>query len=124
MTSFPSDLIDQLDAARTVDLETTGRKTGRGRRTTMWVVVGDRVPYVRSEYGDAGQWYRNALADPRVAVLVGGRRVEARATRVEDPQTWRQVSDAFQTKYRTSSAVGVMTGAAVEPMTLMLEPAG
>ena len=124
MSSFPSDLIEQLDAARTIDLETTGRKTGQRRRTTMWVVVGDGVPYVRSEYGDAGQWYRNALADPHVAVLVAERRVEARATRVEDRDTWRQVSDGFRTKYRTSSAVGVMTDAAVEPMTLVLEPAG
>jgi deazaflavin-dependent oxidoreductase (nitroreductase family) len=123
MTTLPSDLIEQLDAARTIDVETTGRKTGRRRRTTVWVVVADGVPYVRSEYGDAGQWYRNALTDPHVAVVVGGRRVEARATRVEDPETWGQVSDAFQTKYRTSSAVGVMTDAAVEPMTLVLEPA-
>ena len=123
MDSFAPDVVAAFDSANTVDVETVGRRTGRQRRTTVWVVVSDGVPYVRSEYGDAGQWYRNALVEPTVKVHLGGRAVDAVATRVDDAATQTAVSDALREKYRRSSAVGVMVDPAVEPMTLALAPA-
>jgi deazaflavin-dependent oxidoreductase (nitroreductase family) len=119
---FPSDVVALLDSAREVDIGTVGRRTGSPRRTTIWIVVDDGVPYVRSEYGDDGQWYRNAIAQPHVTLAVRGRPFPALAVRVDDVPTWRRVSDAFKAKYRGSGAVRVMVRAEVEPMTLALEP--
>ncbi|TWV42527.1 nitroreductase family deazaflavin-dependent oxidoreductase [Streptomyces misionensis] len=54
-------------------LETTGRVSGRPRRTP---VGGRRVGgafWLVSEYGFASQYVRNIQADPRVRVRVGGR---------------------------------------------------
>lgn len=115
--------MEQLAKAPEIDIETMGRRTGRTRRATVWAVVADGVPYVRSEFGDAGQWYRNALAAPRIGVVVGGRRFAAAAVPVTDPSVWQAVSEAFRVKYRRSSSVGVMVEPAIEPMTLALEPA-
>jgi deazaflavin-dependent oxidoreductase (nitroreductase family) len=123
MPAFDPDLVAALDSAREIDIETIGRRTGRARRTTIWVVVHDGVPYVRSEYGDAGQWYRNALAQPDVTLHVAGRSIPAVVQRVDDAEQQRQVSDALKTKYRSSSAWRVMVDPAVEPMTLALAPA-
>jgi deazaflavin-dependent oxidoreductase (nitroreductase family) len=123
MPDFDPDVIAAFDAEREIDIETVGRRTGRARRKTIWVVVHDGVPYVRSEYGDAGQWYRNALAEPRVTVHVAGRSIPAAVTRIDDAERQRQVSDALKTKYRSSSAWRVMVDPAVEPMTLALAPA-
>ncbi|CAK7287816.1 nitroreductase/quinone reductase family protein [Streptomyces misionensis] len=54
-------------------LETTGRVSGKPRRTP---VGGRRVGgsfWLVSEYGYASQYVRNIQADPRVRVRVGGR---------------------------------------------------
>ena len=124
MDRFPDDALEAFATVRQIEVENVGRRTGTLRRTTIWVVVHAGVPYVRSEYGDAGQWYRNALAHPRITVHVAGRRLEADVTRVDDPDLWHAVSDAFRTKYGASSSVDVMVHSQVEPMTLALAPAG
>jgi deazaflavin-dependent oxidoreductase (nitroreductase family) len=123
MPAFDPDVLAALDGEQEMDIETVGRRTGRQRRTTIWVVVHDGVPYIRSEYGDAGQWYRNVLAQPSVTVHVAGRSVAAVARRVDDAAEQKQVSDALKTKYRSSSAWRVMVDPRVEPMTLALERA-
>lgn len=123
MERFPDDVIARLAEVREVDIETIGRRSGQTRRTTTWVVVDEGVPYVRSEFGDAGQWYRNALAEPRLGLIVDRRRLAATATLVTNPDRWRRVSDGFRAKYGRNSAVGEMVDPAVEPMTLALGPA-
>lgn len=122
MERFQDDVLDLLTEAPEIEVETIGRRSGLPRRTIVWVVVADEVPYVRSEYGDAGQWYRNALAEPRIAIHAGGRRVEATATRVAEPETWRLVSEAFRAKYRRSGSLAVMVDPEIEPMTLAFTP--
>ncbi|MFI6345594.1 nitroreductase/quinone reductase family protein [Streptomyces sp. NPDC050560] len=53
-------------------LETTGRVSGRPRRTPIGGRrVGDAFWFV-SEYGDKAQYVQNIQADPRVRVRVGG----------------------------------------------------
>ena len=123
MERFADDVIARLAEVREVDIETIGRRSGLTRRTTTWVVVDEGVPYVRSEFGDAGQWYRNALADPSLGLVVDGRRLAATATLVTDPALWRRISDGFRAKYGRGSAVGEMVDPAIEPMTLALSPA-
>jgi deazaflavin-dependent oxidoreductase (nitroreductase family) len=122
MERFADDIVERLTEKPEVDIETTGRRSGLTRRTTTWVVVDDGVPYVRSEYGEAGHWYRNALAQPHLGLIVDGRRLEATATLITDPAQLQRVSEAYRTKYRRSSAVGEMVASAVEPMTLALSP--
>jgi deazaflavin-dependent oxidoreductase (nitroreductase family) len=122
MERFADEIVERLTEKPEVDIETTGRRSGLTRRTTTWVVVDDGVPYVRSEYGDAGHWYRNALAQPHLGLIVDGRRLESMATLITDPAQLRRVSDQLRTKYRRSSAVGVMVDPKVEPMTLALSP--
>ena len=123
METFADEILARLADMREVDIETTGRRSGLPRRTTIWIVVDEGVPYVRSEFGDAGQWYRNALAEQRIGVILDGRRLGMTATLVTDPAQWRRVSDGFRTKYGRSSGVGEMVDPAVEPMTLALSPA-
>ncbi|WP_328769577.1 nitroreductase family deazaflavin-dependent oxidoreductase [Streptomyces sp. NBC_00286] len=54
-------------------LETTGRKSGRPRRTPLG---GSRVGnefWIVSEYGEKSQYVRNIQANPRVRVRIKGR---------------------------------------------------
>lgn len=119
---FPDALLARLREVRTIEIETIGRRSGRLRRTTIWVVVDGERPIVRSEFGDRGQWYRNALADPRVALVVDGRRYPATATRLSDPDEIARASALLREKYARSSALPVMVDPAIEQATLALAP--
>lgn len=123
MERFADEILERLAEVREIEVETVGRRTGLTRRATIWVVVDDGVPHVRSEFGDAGQWYRNAVARPRIAIAVDGRRLEVEAALVREPERWHRVSEAFRAKYRRSSSLGVMVRPEIEPMTLALAPA-
>ena len=123
MDRFSAELLERLAAVREIQLETRGRHTGLMRRATVWVVVDEGIPCVRSEFGDAGQWYRNALADPHIGLVIDGRPMAVTATPVTDRERWARVSDALRTKYRHSGSLAIMVRPEVEPMTLALDPA-
>ncbi len=119
---FPGTLVERLATVREVVIETRGRRSGQSRRATIWVVVDGDTPIVRSEFGDAGNWYRNALAHPQVALWVDRRSYPALAKKVTDPQWLRRVTQLFREKYRGHPALPVMVRPEVEPTTLMLTP--
>ncbi|MEU3979440.1 nitroreductase/quinone reductase family protein [Streptomyces sp. NPDC026672] len=54
-------------------LETTGRVSGRPRRTPVGGRRTGHVFWLVSEFGTRSQYVRNIQADPRVRVRVGGR---------------------------------------------------
>ena len=56
-------------------LETTGRKTGKPRRTPVGngLVKGANTFWLVSEYGMRAGYVRNLLSDPRVRVKIGRR---------------------------------------------------
>jgi deazaflavin-dependent oxidoreductase (nitroreductase family) len=56
-------------------LETTGRKTGRPRRTPVGngLVRGTSTFWLVSEYGTRSDYVRNIVANPRVRVKIGRR---------------------------------------------------
>ena len=71
---FPESDLAALAAAEEVDIETRAAD-GTVHRTIVWVMVRDDVVYLRSYRGPTGRWYREALADPTVALHVDGRRL-------------------------------------------------
>ena len=76
-------------------LTTTGRRTGRRRRSALiYGRDGDDYLVVASKGGadEAPEWYRNLSADPDVEVQVRGERFRARARTAgpdEKPRLWR-----------------------------------
>ena len=58
-------------------LTTTGRRSGLPRDTPLQFEEVDGVLHVASARGTAADWYRNAVADPRVRVTVRGREFAA-----------------------------------------------
>jgi deazaflavin-dependent oxidoreductase (nitroreductase family) len=65
-------------------LETTGRITGRKRRTPLGGTRDGRSFWVVSEQGRRADYVRNIEANPRVRVRMGGRWVEGSAHVVPD----------------------------------------
>jgi hypothetical protein len=124
MATFPKDVLDRLRNMSEIQIETT-RKSGDKRRTIIWIVVDGDDVFVRSEYGDSGWWYRDITARPDARVIPrsgDATPVDARAVPVSDPESIERCSNAIRAKYRSSSAIGIMTRSPALESTLRLEP--
>jgi deazaflavin-dependent oxidoreductase (nitroreductase family) len=82
------------------DVTTVGRRTGRPHRIEIWFGVIDGTMYLISGNGERADWYRNALADPRVSVDLGAHTFAASARAVTDADERRRVGDVMAAKYR------------------------
>ena len=117
--SFEESDLAAMAAAKEVDIETRS-PAGEAHRTIIWIVERDGEIYVRSYRGSRGRWYREAVADPEVAVHVDGRRVAARALPARDPASVEACSEGLRAKYRRSQSLQAMLVDDVLPTTLKL----
>lgn len=120
--AFPELLLQRLDVAKEVEIETRS-EDGATHKVVIWIVVVDGAPYVRSVRGKKGRWYRELVAHGEGALHIGSRRVPVvphpiRATTIID-----EVSAAFWRKYTKSASLFSMLRLATLDTTLRLEPA-
>jgi hypothetical protein len=111
-----------MAAAKEVDIGTRS-PAGDAHRTIIWIVEREGTVYIRSYRGARGRWFREAVADPDVAIHVDGRRVAARAVPATDPASVEACSEGLRAKYRRSQSLAAMLVDDVLPTTLKLEPA-
>ncbi|AHH97201.1 nitroreductase family deazaflavin-dependent oxidoreductase [Kutzneria viridogrisea] len=77
----PSKLLTTLGLLRGhIILETTGRRSGKRRRTVLGAQRAGSVLWVVAEQGRHAGYVRNLISQPRVRVRVDGRWHDARAT--------------------------------------------
>jgi hypothetical protein len=120
--AFTDDDLALIDRTKEVRIETS-RIDGPTHRTIVWVVADGGDVFVRSAYGPDARWYREATSNPDVMLLVGGRSLKARASRVTDPDEIQRMSAGLERKYAGDPAVGGMNKPELLPLTLRLDPA-
>ena len=118
--SFASDDLERLNRAEEIDIETQA-PDGPVHRTTIWAVVDGDETFIRSYLGPDARWYREALANPAVAVHVDDRRLAATAIPATDPDSVERVSSAFREKYPPGASTTAMATQYLDT-TLRLEP--
>lgn len=121
-TVFPDLLIARFDGAKEVDIETRSPE-GNVHTVTIWIVVHDGAPYVRSVRGKKGRWYRELVARKEGAIHVGSRKVAVRPWAVSSTEVIDQVSAVLWRKYEKNSSLFSMLRLATLDTTLRLDPA-
>jgi hypothetical protein len=124
IADFDADVVARLRDELEIDIESWRGENVGPRRTTIWLVVVDGLPYVRSIFGDRGRWFADLRLEPHGAVHVGGKRVPVRAELVDTTETdvLEAVSEAFSRKYDGDpDLAGVLTPVAISA-TLRLLP--
>ena len=119
---FPDLLLTRFDGAKEVDIETRSPE-GNVHKVTIWIVVHDGVPYVRSVKGKKGRWYRELVASKEGAIHVGSRKVAVRPTAVSATEVIDEVSAALWRKYTKNNSLFSMLRLATLDTTLRLDPA-
>lgn len=120
MSFSPADLA-AIDRAQEVDLETQP-PDGEPHRVTLWAVVDDDDVFVRSWKGEDARWYREAQANPAVALHVDGQRIAATAIPATDPDSIERTSSGFRRKYAGDPAAEQMCADDILETTLRIEP--
>ena len=87
-------------------LRTTGRTTGLIREAPLGYTVVDGRVVVVAGYGRDAHWFRNALANPEVEVLLPGALIAGRADEITEPDTRRA---AFRALLESMGIVGRLT---------------
>jgi hypothetical protein len=119
--SFAEDDLARLRDAEEVDIETQP-PDGSPHRATIWLVVDGDDAFVRSWKGPNARWYREAVANPAVALHLDGRRLPATAIAATDPDSIDRASAGFRAKYPGTTETEAMATQYLDT-TLRLEPA-
>src|ERR1700687_345835 len=119
---FPDLLLTRFDGAKEVDIETRSPE-GTLHKVTIWIVVHDGAPNVRSDRGKKGRWYRELVAQKEGAIHVGSRKVAGRPSAISSPELIDHVSSACWRKYTKNNSLFSMLRSATLDTTLRLDPA-
>jgi hypothetical protein len=88
----------QLAQSEEIQIETRHDAKSPSHRTTIWIVPTEKGVFIRSG-SKTGRWYREALANRKVIIRVGRRRVAAQVQRASSSSVIRAVSAAYRDKY-------------------------
>jgi hypothetical protein len=119
---FSADDLDRIDRAKTVKIETS-KPGGPIHRTIVWVVVDAGVVFVRSWHGSTARWFREAVANPEVAIHLGKVRLPAMAIPATDPESIARASAGLERKYAGDPATASMVRDEILDTTLRIEGA-
>ncbi|MDP9250803.1 MAG: DUF2255 family protein [Chloroflexota bacterium] len=122
-SSFDHDLLERLRTIEEVEIETSAPGGGSPHRAIIWVVVDehDRV-LIRSFRGPSGRWYREAIANPEVALHFDAVALAATALPARDPARIAACSHGFLAKYSDQRSTMAMLTPENLPTTLELLP--
>jgi deazaflavin-dependent oxidoreductase (nitroreductase family) len=95
--------LDALAARQTIDITTTGRRSGQPKRIEIWWFRVDGRFIITGTPGPR-DWVANLRADPRLIVHADGRDVPATASFVDDEVFRRFVFTRPQTSWYSSQA--------------------
>jgi hypothetical protein len=119
--SFGPDDLARLRAAQEVEIETQP-PDGPAHRAIIWLVVDGADAFVRSVRGESGRWFREAIANPGVAIHVDGRRLAATAIPATDPDSIDRINRALTDKYQGIDGYDEMLQPPVLAANFRLEP--
>ena len=96
-----------LRERRTVELTTTGRRSGKPHTVTVWFVVDGEVVYLNT-LDPERDWVRNAQKTPTVRLDFGGTVLTGELHTVTDPVRDARARQALRDKYWMAWAGGLV----------------
>jgi len=122
MARFDASLFQQLEREREVYVR-VARRDGKIAELPIWIVTVDGEAYVRSYLADRGAWYRRALTDGRMTLVVRGKAQPVVVEPAADETLNQRISEAFVAKYGSSGPARTMVSEPVTATTLRVSPA-
>jgi deazaflavin-dependent oxidoreductase (nitroreductase family) len=95
-------LRERLSRSREININVTGRKSGRTISIPVWFVLDKDKLYLLPVEGSDTQWYKNVLKNPPIRIDARGAEAEFNAVPITDAKQVSSVVEKFRTKYGAS----------------------
>ena len=102
------DALAQTANESTLEITTTGRKSGQPRTKPIWFVYDQGALYIQSGKDGKTQWYRNLQKNPQMQLKIGQLALTGKAQFVTDTAEIERVHDLFRSKYALARAAGLV----------------
>lgn len=100
------DALAQVADESTLEITTTGRKSGKPRTKPIWFIYDQGALYIQSGQDGKTHWYRNLQKTPQMRLKIGQLTLTGRAQFVTDTATSERVHDLFRSKYSLARVAG------------------
>ena len=119
------DALERIKDDSTIELVTTGRKTGKEHVRPIWFVVDQAKILVQAGKDGKTDWYLNLLKNPEALLrAVGNIRLRVRATPVTDAKRVEGIHRLFLRKYMTARLLSWFGSSIGRGKPVELEPIG
>ena len=100
--------LEKVANESTVDLTTTGRKSGKAHTKPVWFVYDQGHLYLQSGKGGKSDWYQNLKKNPQVTLKIGTVTFQGKAKFIDDEKETERIHNLFSAKYIGARLAGMV----------------
>lgn len=116
--------LERIKDDSTIELVTTGRKSGKRHARPIWFVVDHGKVLVQAGKDGKTDWYLNIQKNPEAVVHAGTVHVRVRGTPVADAKRVEEIHRLFLAKYTTARVLSWFGSSIGRGKPVELEPLG
>lgn len=100
--------LEKVANQSTLEITTTGRKSGKLHTKPIWFVYDQGRLYVQSGGGEKSDWYQNLKKNPQMTLKIGTLTFSGKAKFIDDPKETEHIHSLFSSKYLLARVAGVV----------------
>jgi len=100
--------LDKIANESTVELTTTGRKSGKPHTKPIWFVYDQGRLYLQAGKGGKTDWYQNLKKNPQMILKIGTLTFDGKAKFIDDQKETERIHNLFSTKYVAARLAGMV----------------
>ena len=100
--------LEKVANESTVELTTTGRKSGKAHTKPIWFVYDQGHLYLQSGKGRKSDWYQNLKKNPQMTLKIGTVTFQGKAKFIDDQKETERIHDLFSAKYIGARLAGMV----------------
>ena len=100
--------LEKVANESTVEITTTGRKSGKAHTKPIWFVYDQGRLYLQSGKEGKSDWYQNLTKDPQMTLKIGTVTFQGKAKFIDDQNETERIHGLFSAKYIGARLAGMV----------------
>ena len=100
--------LEKVANESTVEITTTGRKSGKAHTKPIWFVYDQGHLYLQSGKGGKSDWYQNLKKNPQMTLKIGAVTFQGKAKFIDDQKETERIHRLFSAKYIGARLAGMV----------------
>ncbi len=100
--------LEKVANESTVEITTTGRKSGKAHTKPIWFVYDQGHLYLQSGKGGKSDWYQNLKKNPQMTLKIGSVSFTGKAKFIDEAKETERIHGLFSTKYIGARLAGMV----------------